>query len=151
MSSEMNSEMNSKFTFVIMSELIPKIALPSLHTNRWWRDLYMCNTVHIRRYYNLFDERESGSSQMLNPIEKYWDNLIGIDRHWSFLIGIGINSTILISIDRYWSAFGIDRGSPEFRCNPDHDSCWVTYLGLESANFMSSHFVKSDVLVPSVS
>ena len=30
----------------------------------------------------------------------------------SFLIDIGINSTILIGIDQYWSALGIDWGSP---------------------------------------
>ncbi len=36
----------------------------------------------------------------------------GIDRHWSLFTGVGINSTIRISIEWYWSAMGIDRWSP---------------------------------------
>ena len=38
--------------------------------------------------------------------------MIRIDRQWSFLIHIGINFWILIFINLYWSALGIDSACP---------------------------------------
>ncbi len=39
----------------------------------------MCDTVHIRRYYKLFDEDESGSSQ----IEKFKVAILHLNRDWN--------------------------------------------------------------------
>ena len=48
-----------------------------------------------------------------NPgIDASQSELRGIDWQWSELIGIGINTAILISIDRHWLALGRDQGSP---------------------------------------
>ena len=60
---------------------------------------------------------KSGLPQLMPNANQYQSMPIKIleliqNTSQSFLIGIGITSTILIGFDRYWSALGIDRGSP---------------------------------------
>ncbi len=58
---------------------------------------------------------------LLIPMPIKNDQLITIDLYWEVF---WINSRILIGIDRYWSALGIDWGSPEL--------CWQ-----KSLNFLA--------------
>ncbi len=59
-----------------------------------------------------------------------------------FLSNIGINARILSGIDRYWSALGIDRGSP------DISEIAMTMLSLKSFNNYITSCEPTCALIP---